>query len=112
MVGALVGGRSLAACGGDPAPPVADDGSSVTRPEPAAGPVPVLPVDPTSAAASPLPEVAARRLDGEGGWVQFRNELPPTSRYWCGSGHRVDRRAVGKPPTSSGSLESTPTRSG
>ena len=28
------------------------------------------------AIASPLPEVAVRRLNGEGGWVQFRNELP------------------------------------
>lgn len=75
VAGALVGGLLLAACG-DPAPPVAEDGSVVTLPEPAAGPVPVLPVEPASAAASPLPEIAVRQLNGEGGWVQFKNELP------------------------------------
>ena len=73
---ALAGGIALAACGGVPEPPVAEDGTVVTLPEPAAGPVPVLPVSVEAAAGSPLPEIAVRQINGDGGWVQFKNELP------------------------------------
>lgn len=45
-------------------------------PAPAPGPVPTLEVSPRSATASPLPDIAVRRLNGEGGWVQFKDELP------------------------------------
>ncbi len=70
-------GLTAAACGGgDPPAPVGADGAPVTLPEPADGPVPDLPVDAEAAAISPLPDVAVRRLNGEGGWVQFKNELP------------------------------------
>ena len=69
---ALIAGVSVAACGGG--------GSNLpdglTLPEPAPGPVPQLPVDAESAASSPLPEVTVRLLNGEGGWVQLKNELP------------------------------------
>ena len=69
---ALVGGLLLAACGGG--------GSSlpegVTLPEPAAGPVPQLAVSPDAALSSPLPEIAVRQINGDGGWVQFKNQLP------------------------------------
>ncbi len=68
---ALVGGLLLAACGGG--------GSKLpeglTLPVPAAGPVPELAVDAESA-LSPLPEIAVRLLNGEGGWVQLKNQLP------------------------------------
>ena len=50
--------------------------SVITLPEPALGPIPDLPVSEEAAATSPLPELAIRRLNGEGGWVQFKNELP------------------------------------
>lgn len=67
----------VAACGGSAPPaPVAQDGSAVTLPEPAAGPVPDLPVHPDSAIGSPLPELAVRQINGDGGWVQLKNELP------------------------------------
>ena len=69
---ALAGGLLLAACGGG--------GSSLpegmTLPEPAPGPVPQLAVSAEAAASSPLPEIAVRRLNGDGGWVQLKNELP------------------------------------
>lgn len=75
----------LAACGGDDvAPtPAADEGAAadatpeapVELPEPAPGPVPDLPVDPASE-SSPLPPVAVRQINGDGGWVQFKNLLP------------------------------------
>jgi hypothetical protein len=68
---ALAGGLLFAACGGGSNLP---DGVALPEPEP--GPVPVLPVSDVAAAASPLPEVAVRRLNGDGGWVQFKNELP------------------------------------
>lgn len=77
VIGALVGGLLLAACGGsNPPAPIADDGTSVTLPAPAPGPVPDLPVHPDSAVGSPLPQIAVRRLNGDGGWVQLKNELP------------------------------------
>ena len=75
VVVALAGGLSLAACGGAPDPPLADDGTTVTLPVPEPGPVPALPVAAASA-GSPLPEVAVRQINGDGGWVQFKNELP------------------------------------
>lgn len=76
MAVALAGGSVLAACGGgSPDPPLAAGGTAITLPEPEAGPIPDLPVDPASA-DSPLPQVTVRRINGEGGWVQFRNELP------------------------------------
>ena len=55
---------------------MAEDGTVVTLPVPEAGPVPVLPVSPDAAAGSPLPEIAVRQINGDGGWVQFKNELP------------------------------------
>ena len=76
VAAALAGGITLAACGGAAAPPVAEDGTVVTLPEPEAGPVPVLPVSAEAAAGSPLPEIAVRQINGDGGWVQFKNELP------------------------------------
>ena len=68
----------LAACGGStPEPPVGADGTAVTLPAPEPGPVPTdLPVSPDAAIGSPLPEIAVRRINGGGGWVQFKNELP------------------------------------
>lgn len=48
----------------------------IVLPEPEPGPVPDLPVSPASAEASPFPEVAVRQLNGEGGWVQFKDLLP------------------------------------
>lgn len=74
---ALAGGLALAACGGgDAAPPVAEDGTTVTLPSPAEGPIPDLPVSAEAAAGSPLPEVTVRRINGEGGFVQLKNALP------------------------------------
>lgn len=74
---AVAGGMVLAACGSAaPPPPVAEDGTTVTLPEPEPGPVPELPVRAESAAASPLPDIAVRRLNGDGGWVQLKDELP------------------------------------
>ena len=73
----LAGGLILAACGGNATPPVASDGTAITLPEPAAGPVPTdLAVSPDAALGSPLPEIAVRKLNGDGGWVQLKNELP------------------------------------
>lgn len=63
---------AVAACGGGTA---VDDAPS-GLPEPAAGPVPEMPVSSEAEAASPLPAIAVRRLNGEGGWVQFKDELP------------------------------------
>ena len=69
---ALAGGLLLAACGGG--------GSNLpdglTLPEPAPGPVPQLAVSAEAALSSPFPELAVRRLNGDGGWVQLKNELP------------------------------------
>ena len=65
------GALLLVACGGGSKLP---DG--VTLPEPAPGPVPQLAVSAEAAASSPLPEIAVRRLNGEGGWTQLKNELP------------------------------------
>jgi hypothetical protein len=66
----------LAACGGgDADPPVAADGTEITLPAPADGPVPDLPVSPDSA-NSPLPQLAVRRINGDGGWVQLKDEFP------------------------------------
>mgnify|MGYP001828536964 CR=1 FL=1 len=75
----------LAACGSDDVAliPAADEdaaadatpGAAVELPEPAPGPVPDLPVDPASV-SNPLPAVAVRQINGEGGWVQFKNLLP------------------------------------
>lgn len=76
VVGAVVCAAVLAACGGASTPPPAADGSRVALPEPASGPVPELPVTAAAAAGSPLPELAVRRINGEGGWVQLKNELP------------------------------------
>lgn len=73
---ALVGGIALAACSGAPPAPVGADGAAVTLPEPAPGPVPNLPVSPDAAVGSPLPEIAVRQLNFDGGWVQLKNELP------------------------------------
>lgn len=73
---ALAGGLLLAACGGSsPDAPVADDGTTVTLPTPEPGPVPDLAIAAASV-DSPLPAVAVRQINGDGGWVQFRNELP------------------------------------
>jgi hypothetical protein len=69
---ALTCGLLVASCGGGEA----GSGSDVVLPEPAAGPVPELEVSAESAAASPLPDIAVRRINGEGGWVQLKNELP------------------------------------
>ena len=88
LAAALTAGLLLAACGGDDA---ADDAvdvateavgtdesaepTSTELPEPAPGPAPELEVA-TESVDSQLPEVAVRQLNGEGGWVQFKNELP------------------------------------
>lgn len=75
---ALAAGLLLTACAGagsDGSGAVPAD-STVELPAPAPGPVPTLAVSPRSAAASPLPDIAVRRLNGEGGWVQFKDELP------------------------------------
>ena len=78
MTGALAAGLVLAACGGaTPDPPVGADGSAVTLPTPEPGPVPDdIPVSPDAAIGSPLPELAVRQINGDGGWVQLKNELP------------------------------------
>lgn len=72
LVVLVAGGLALAACGGGTEAPAADDG----LPEPAPGPVPELAVTTQSSLGSPLPEVAVRQLNGDGGWVQLKNELP------------------------------------
>ena len=72
----LAGGIVLAACGSAPPAPVGADGTAVTLPEPEAGPLPALPVTPDAAVGSPLPEVTVRQLNGDGGFVQLKNELP------------------------------------
>jgi len=71
-VAALIGGSLLAACGGGASR--LPDG--VVLPEPAPGPVPQLAVSPDAALSSPLPDLAVRQLNGDGGWVQLKNELP------------------------------------
>ena len=76
VAAALAAALSLTACSGSPEPPTAADGSPITLPEPATGPAPALPVSADAEAGSPLPEVAVRRINGDGGWVQFKNELP------------------------------------
>lgn len=72
VAAALAGGLLLAACGGG--------GSQLPEglilPEPAAGPVPQLAVSAEAELSSPLPEIAVRQLNGDGGWVQLKNELP------------------------------------
>ena len=72
---ALAGSLLVAACGGATDAPVDGSGGESGLPAPAAGPVPDLPVSAASI-ASPLPDIAVRQLNGDGGWVQFRNELP------------------------------------
>ena len=72
----LAAGIVLAACGGNPPAPVSEDGTAITLPEPADGPIPDLPVTPEAAAGSPLPEVTVRQINGDGGFVQLKNELP------------------------------------
>jgi ABC-type glycerol-3-phosphate transport system substrate-binding protein len=69
---ALAGGLVLAACGGGGSQ--LPDG--VSLPEPAPGPVPELAVSADAAASSPLPDIAVRQLNGDGGWVQLKNALP------------------------------------
>lgn len=76
VAAAIALGIVTTACGtGDTEPPVAADGSVITLPAPADGPVPDLPVE-AAAASSPLPNIAVRRINGEGGWAQLKNELP------------------------------------
>ena len=72
---ALAASLLVAACGGAADAPVDGGSAQPELPEPATGPVPDLRVAPGSI-ASPLPDIAVRRLNGDGGWVQFRNELP------------------------------------
>jgi hypothetical protein len=76
IAAALAGTLLLAACGGTPDAPVGADGTAITLATPEPGPVPELPVADASVAGSPLPEIAVRRINGDGGWVQFKNELP------------------------------------
>jgi len=71
---ALAAGLLLAACGGAGGESNPADG--LVLPDPAPGPVPELAVSPEAAVSSPLPEIAVRQLNGEGGWVQLKNELP------------------------------------
>jgi PBP1b-binding outer membrane lipoprotein LpoB len=73
---AVAGGITLAACGSNPPAPVGVDGAAVTLPEPADGPIPDLAVSPDAAVGSPLPEVTVRQINGDGGFVQLKNELP------------------------------------
>ncbi len=85
VAAALTAGLLLAACGG--VDDAADDATeavgtdqraepaSTELPEPAPGPAPELEVAAESV-DNPLPEVAVRQLNGDGGWVQFKNELP------------------------------------
>jgi len=68
---ALAGGFVVAACGG--AGPALPAGFELPEPEP--GPVPALPVG-SEAEASPLPDLAVRQINGDGGWVQLKDELP------------------------------------
>lgn len=75
VAAALAAGLVLAACGGGDASDGGGAASEIELPEPAPGPVPTLEVSAESA-ANPLPDVAVRRVNGEGGWVQFKNELP------------------------------------
>ncbi|MFW2334711.1 hypothetical protein [Ilumatobacter sp.] len=76
VAAALAAGLVLAACGGNPPAPVGEDGTAVTLPEPADGPIPDLPVSPDAAVGSPLPEITVRQINGDGGFVQLKNELP------------------------------------
>ncbi len=76
VTAALAGGITLGACGGVAELPVGDDGPAITVPAPTEGPIPSLAVSAEAAAASPLPEVTVRRINGEGGFVQLKNELP------------------------------------
>ena len=78
VAAALVGGLTLAACGGGgsaPAP-VGADGVAVTLPTLADGPLPDLPVSAEAQAGSPLPQVTVRQINGDGGFVQLKNALP------------------------------------
>ena len=68
----MAAGLLLTACGGGGA----SSGTDVVLPTPAPGPVPTLPVSPDAAIASPLPDIAVRQINGDGGWVQFKDELP------------------------------------
>lgn len=80
LVAAVVAsGLLFAACGsggGEQAGDAVSAPAADELPEPAPGPVPELAVTTQSSLGSSLPEVAVRRLNGEGGWVQFKNELP------------------------------------
>ena len=79
VAAALAGAITLTACGGaggSTSAPVGDDGATITLPTPADGPIPDLPVTPEASAGSPLPEVTVRRINGDGGFVQLKNELP------------------------------------
>lgn len=76
MATALGAALLLTACGSDDdAGSGSSADSAVTLPAPAEGPPPDLPVAEASQ-ASPLPEVAVRQINGDGGWVQFRDEIP------------------------------------
>ncbi len=62
-----------------PAPSPADDGcsadNSATMPDNADGPAPAIPVRPESV-GNLLPDLAVRRINCAGGWVNLKNELP------------------------------------
>ena len=88
-----------------PPAPVDADGTAVTLPEPEDGPIPALPVTPEAAAGSPFPEVTVGRSTATVDSSSSRTNCRLTSHCSCGSGHHIDRSAVGKPPTSSSSLE-------
>lgn len=79
----------LAACGtADTTGAGSDAAAAITLPVPAAGPPPSLPVSPASA-DNPLPDLAVRRINGDGGWVQFKDLLPsdkPTL-FWFWAPH-------------------------
>ena len=64
----------LTACGASDGGSTNAD-SGLTLPAPAEGSPPDLPVAEASQ-ASPLPEVTVRRINGDGGWAQFKNEIP------------------------------------
>jgi hypothetical protein len=66
--------------GDEPQAPVpADDGCSAdnspTTPDNAEGPAPAVPVRPESV-GNLLPDLALRRINCAGGWVNLKNELP------------------------------------
>jgi hypothetical protein len=71
---ALIG---LVACGGDSSDGPATAGDNGDADVQLAGDAPrEIAVTPEAAAGSPLPEVTVRRVNGEGGFVQLKNELP------------------------------------